>query len=246
MVCSISPSVSMPSRSSCFSSSAKASAALLTPCVSEPTQTPPLRPLAWPPATPASRTTTSACGSRSLASSAAQRPEKPAPTTARSQVSAPASAGRGAAAGNWSSQNGASFASPIARRARDDGVDFEGVCRAMHGDHPPRWRRTRAPGAPDAGRGLRNVRPRREGWPARPRSPSSRAVCSTTRGCRAKASCPEPKSGSERRVNCHMPADQQRARILLRSVRIEQEQRPARRVKGNTALPAAICGRAGG
>ena len=69
-----------------------------TPCVSEPTQMPPLRPLAWPATSPASRTTTSAPGSRSLASSAAQRPVKPAPTTARSQVSAPASAGRGGAA----------------------------------------------------------------------------------------------------------------------------------------------------
>ena len=67
----------------------------------------------------------------------------------------------------------------------------------VHGDHPPWWWTrmrwgSRTPRAPGCG----PVRPRREGWPARPRSRSSRAACSTLRGCRARASWSEPRSAA--------------------------------------------------
>ena len=64
-----------------------------SPCVRLAAQNPPLRPLAAQPTPRASRTTTSRCGSRSLAIRAVQRPVKPPPTIARSAVVAPASAG---------------------------------------------------------------------------------------------------------------------------------------------------------
>ncbi len=104
MVSSIASRFSMPRPTSRGSSSGNSSAPWAIPCVSEAMQMPPLRPLACPAIAPASRTTTSRAGSASLASSAAQRPVKPAPTTARSQRSAPVSAGNGPGAPGWSSQ----------------------------------------------------------------------------------------------------------------------------------------------
>ena len=85
------------SRSRRFSSG-KSSAPWRTPCVSEPCRC--RRCGRWPGhrrRRPRGRRRR-APGSRSLASSAVQRPVKPAPTTARSQLTAPVSAGRGAGA----------------------------------------------------------------------------------------------------------------------------------------------------
>jgi hypothetical protein len=64
----------------------------------------------------ASSRTTSLDGSRSLASRAVHRPVNPPPTTARSVVTWPASAGSGSGASGWSSQNGVGEA-PASDRA---------------------------------------------------------------------------------------------------------------------------------
>ena len=58
-------------------------------------QKPPLRPDAAQPAVRASSSTTSSDGSRSRASSAVHNPVNPPPTTARSAVTRPVSAGSG-------------------------------------------------------------------------------------------------------------------------------------------------------
>ena len=203
-----------PSSTSRAFSAAKSSAPCAKPWVNEAMQMPPLRPVAWPATAPASSTTTSAPGSSSLASSAVHRPVKPAPMTARSQVSAPVSAGRGAGAAAPSSQNGAGRAPRKARRARPEtGVSAEAcrgsmvttlpVARCAPGLCAARRRRGRS------GAVGRDGRPHRAAGPAA--RPAPRLV-DVVPGPHA----PQPRSGARAASTAATPHDQQRARILLR------------------------------
>ena len=99
-------------------SSGKRSTPLRSPCVSEPSRKPPLRPLAPKPTVSCSSSTTSRVGSSSFAWIAAHRPVKPPPTIARSVSVSPASASAGSGASGASSQNGTVAASDQLR-ARD-------------------------------------------------------------------------------------------------------------------------------
>lgn len=93
-----------PSRSKVWISSGQRASPLGRPWVREAAQNPPLRPEAAQPTSRPSTRTTSRAGSRSLAISAVHSPLYPPPTTSRSQVSAPVSAGSGPGLPGSSSQ----------------------------------------------------------------------------------------------------------------------------------------------
>src|SRR5450755_2506231 len=106
-----------PSFSSSGISAGKRDRPLPMPWVRLAEQKPPFRPDAAQPVVSASRSTISAEGSRSRASSAVHSPENPPPTTARSAVSVPVSAGAGSGAPGWLVQNDCGSAPASARTA---------------------------------------------------------------------------------------------------------------------------------
>src|SRR5689334_23793473 len=106
---------SAPRRCSVPNSSPNRSRPLAAPWVRLASQKPPLRPLAAQPILLPSMSTTDRPGLASLASSAAHRPPKPPPTTARSQATSPRSDSRTAGASRLSSQNDAGLAAMTRR-----------------------------------------------------------------------------------------------------------------------------------
>jgi hypothetical protein len=106
IVASISPRFRRPRRSSTPDSPGNRARPLATPWVRLAAQNPPLRPVAAEATRPASSSTTSRPGSRSLASKAVQSPENPPPTTARSVPVETRNPGRAAGRSGRSSQNG--------------------------------------------------------------------------------------------------------------------------------------------
>ena len=125
---SIAAKFSRPSAVSRSSSSGKCARPLPTPCVSEASTKPPLRPLAAAPTRSPSSSTTSRAGSRCLASSAAQSPVKPPPTIARSACVAPSSGSSGSGASGESSQK--AFGSASCHRSASQGPPPLGCLRA--------------------------------------------------------------------------------------------------------------------
>ena len=94
----------MPSRSSSASSAGKRARPLASPWVRLAAQKPPLRPDAAHPMARPSSSTTSAAGSRSLASRAVHSPVNPPPITASPAAVARFSGGSGGGLPGWSSQ----------------------------------------------------------------------------------------------------------------------------------------------